>query len=489
MLDVSRSVNTRTRIRVVQLPKTVNMDKSTMNNPLPLVERIAADIKRQITTGQLTPGSGLPSLREQAEACGAAKNTVVKAYELLVAEGFIEPRRGAGFYVAGLAPHLRATDSWAPALNLALSSVGMDRNKTLAAQGVPSLGEGLPPSSWLEDCRLDRYMQKIGRSGLGTVFRYGDSAGYLPLRKNIAARLQGFGMGVDPDQIVLTQGAYQAVDLVIRHLVCPGDTVLVDDPGFYPTFNKLKLQGAQIHGVPRTPLGPDLQALKSLLQRHQPRLFFTQSCGHNPTGSDMSASVAQELSHLAAQHGLVIVDDDALADFVPLRTPRIGEQDQLTQSIYVGSFSKSLSSVVRVGFIACRADLARELTHVKTMVSLNSSQYAERTVDAVITEGRFRKHALSLRTRTRNATRAALTLFDRHGIEVFHRPEQSLYLWARLPGVDDSLAFARQMFVHGIVTAPGAIFSPEPGVSSPWFRFNVGFIGPDSPIFDVLASS
>lgn len=454
---------------------------------LPLAESIAANIKRQIVLGQLPPGSGLASLRDQALACGAAKNTVVKAYELLVAEGFIEPRRGSGFYVTGRDPHLRMADGWAPALDQALSAVGIDRNETGVPQGRFSLGEGLPPSAWLEDCRLDRYMQKIGRSGLGTMFRYGDPAGYLPLRKKIAARLQGFGMTVSPAQIVLTQGAYQAVELVIRHLVRPGDHVLVEDPGFYPTFNKLRLQGAQIHAVPRTPEGPDIGVLSRLLQRYKPRLFFTQSCGHNPTGSDMTDSMVQTLTSLAQQYGLMMVDDDALADFAPLQAPRIGEGDQLSQSIYVGSFSKSLSSLVRVGFLACEAHLARELTQIKTIVSLNSSQYAERTVDAVITEGRFLKHVVALRAKTRKATRTALSLFDEHGVEVFVRPEQSLYLWARLPGVEDSLAFTREMFARGIAMAPGAIFRPNAALRSPWFRFNVGFLGPDSAIDEVVA--
>ncbi|ACY32666.1 putative transcriptional regulator, GntR family [Comamonas thiooxydans] len=131
--------------------------------------------------------------------------------------------------------------------------------------------------------------------------------------------------------------------------------------------------------------------------------------------------------------------------------------------------------------------MARELTRVKTVVSLNSSLYAERTVDAVITEGRFRKHAIALRAKTRNATRAALTLFDEHGVEVFARPEQSLYLWARLPDVDDSLSFARQMFERGIAMAPGVIFSPDASSISPWFRFNVGFLGADSAIGEVLS--
>lgn len=459
------------------------------NHDLSLAESIVADITRQIILGQLPPGSSLASLRDQALTRGVAKNTVVKAYELLVAEGFIEPRRGSGFYVTGRDPRRGMMDGWAPALDLALHSVGIDRHEADVSQGRLSLGEGLPPSAWLEGCRLDRYMHKIGRSGLGTMFRYGHPAGYLPLRKKVASRLQGFGITVSPEQIVLTQGAYQAVELIIRHLVRPGDHVLVDDPGFYPTFNKLRLQGAQVHPVPRTPHGPDIGVLSRLVKQHKPRLFFTQSCGHNPTGSDITDTLVQELTELARRHGLVIVDDDALADFAPLRAPRIAGGDQLEQSIYVGSFSKSLSSLVRVGFLACRADLAHELTQVKTIISLNSSQYAERTVDAVISEGRFLKHVLALHAKTRNATLAALSLFDAHGVEVFTRPTQSLYLWARLPGVEDSVSFARQMFSRGVAMAPGAIFRPDVTERTPWFRFNVGFLGPESAISEVLAST
>ena len=459
-----------------------------MKRPLFMAERIAADLQRQILQGQLAPGSPLPSLRDHAQTCGAAKNTVVKAYELLVADGFIEPRRGAGFFVTGHGSFQRSPDGWAPALDLALDAVGIQRYEPGSAVGELSLGEGLPPSSWLEDCRLDRYMQKIGRSGLGTVFRYGDPAGYLPLRKNIAIRLQGFGITASTDQIVLTQGAYQAVDLVIRHFVKPGDHVLVDDPGFYPTFNKLRLQGAQVHGVPRMEHGPDLPTLENLLRRLRPRLYFTQSCAHNPTGSCMDAATVQVLTALAQRHGLILVDDDALADFAPARAPRVGAGDQLAQSIYVGSFSKSLSSVVRVGFLACAPELAHKLTQVKTITSLNSSLYAERTVDAVITEGRFRKHVIALQSRTRAALRAALARFDAEGVEVFTRPEQSLYIWARLTGVDDSLAFTRAMLAQGIILAPGAIFSPSTQ-PSPWFRFNVGFVGTQSRMGEVLETA
>lgn len=443
----------------------------------PLTRRIADLIRLQIADGQLAPGTKLPSLRTYADMEGVAKNTVVHAYELLVAEGVIEPRRGSGYYVSGVREAALSADSWAPALDQALAAIGIDRSHFHAMGGPPSLGDGLPPSEWLSNCRLDRYMQKIGRGGLGTVFRYGDPYGYLPLRQNITRKLDAYGIHARTDQVVLTQGSYQAVDILIRYFVRPGDTVLVDAPGFYPTYEKLRLQGANIVGVPRTPFGPDLGALRRSIKAFKPKLFFTQSTGHNPTGSDTSLEIAQDIIRMAAVSGMLVVDDDALADFKPSRCLRLSSLDpDFDHSVYVGSFSKSLSSVVRVGFLACAPALARKLVQVKTTLSLNSSPYAERTVDAVITEGRFERHVVDLQNRAKRATQKALATFERHGATVFCAPQHTLFLWARLPGVADAAAFAKSMLESGITLAPGSIFLPDSSKRSPWFRFNVGFM-------------
>ncbi|MCD0502012.1 PLP-dependent aminotransferase family protein [Bordetella petrii] len=443
----------------------------------PLTRQIADQIRLQIARGHFMPESKLPSLRTYAQLQGVAKNTVVQAFELLVEEGVLEPRRGSGYYVTGARGAPLSADSWAPALDQALAAVGIDRSQFHALGGSPSMGDGLPPSEWLSTCRLDRYMQKIGRSGLGTIFRYGDPFGYLPLRQSIARKLDAYGIRAQTDQIILTQGSYQAVDIVIRRFVRSGDAVLIDVPGFYPTYNKLRLQGANIVGIPRNPDGPDLAALSRAIKKFRPRLFLTQSTGHNPTGSDITKEAATEVMSLASQAGMLVLDDDALADFKPPRCLRLARLDrEFDHSIYVGSFSKSLSSVVRVGFLVCAPALARELVEVKTTLSLNSSPYAERTVEAVITEGRFERHVVDLQNRARRATQYALAMFEQHGATVFCSPQSTLFLWARLPGINDATAFAKRLLERGITLAPGAIFQPDSSQRSPWFRFNVGFM-------------
>ena len=296
------------------------------------------------------------------------------------------------------------------------------------------------------------------------------------MREHLVRKLADFGIGATPRQIVLTHGANEAMDIVIRYFVPPGGTVLVDDPGYYPLFGKLKLAGAQMLGVPRLHDGPDLDVLEQLLIAHRPRLFFTQSVAHNPTGSDLSAAKAFRVLQLAQKYNLLIVENDPLADFKPVSSPRLSSLDQLERTIYIGSFSKSFSAALRVGFIACGADLASDLADLKALIHVSSSEYCKRTVDVMLSEGHYQRHLNRLRSRMAQATTRAQALFESFGAELFVSNAQSLYLWASLPGVSDSLVLAQTLIPQKVVLAPGRIFSVDSGVVSPWSRFNVGTV-------------
>jgi DNA-binding transcriptional MocR family regulator len=228
--------------------------------------------------------------------------------------------------------------------------------------------------------------------------------------------------------------------------------------------------------VPRQADGPDLQVLERLLVEHRPRLFFTQSVAHNPTGSDLSAAKAAAVLRLAQAHNLTLVEDDALADFKPTSAPRLSALDQLERTIYLGSFSKSFSAALRVGFIACGADLASDLADLKALIHVSSSEYCERTIAVVLSEGQYQRHVKRLRDQLAQATQEAITLFDAEGAELFARPEQSLYLWAALPGVDDSLLLAEQMQAQRVMLAPGRLFCVESSRPSKWSRFNAAAV-------------
>lgn len=439
----------------------------------PIAERLADLIGQQITDGVYRAGDKLPSLRELAHLHSYAKNTVVAAFDLLVSRGLVESRRGSGFYVQAQARHA-PQDEDAGQLNRAMDVVWLMREQLKTQPDAVALGDGFPPIEWLADMRMDRYHQKVVRTGLGSLFRYGSRFGYAPLRDSLVRKLGVFGLGVTPQQLVLTQGANEAMDLVIRYFVPPGATVLVDDPGYYLLFGKLKLAGARVLGVPRQADGPDVQALEQLLLTERPRLFFTQSLAHNPTGSDISAAKAYRVLQLAERHNLLLVENDPLADFKPTSSVRLSTLDQLERTIYIGSFSKSFSAALRVGFIACSDALASDLADLRSLIHVSGSEYCERMVDVMLREGHYERHLVRLRQRLGKATQQALDWLEMHECEVFVRNPQSLYLWATFPGNPDAVRLAERLVAHKVTMAPGHVFNLDPSQTSPWSRCNVG---------------
>ncbi|VVD60052.1 GntR family regulatory protein [Pandoraea communis] len=440
-----------------------------------LSSSMADNLARQIEDGLLPAGAKLPSIREYAEAAGCSKNTVISAFDNLTAKGLIEPRRGSGFFVAR---RVKATDEIdePSTLDRAMDIVWLMREQLQVKPDVLNLGEGFPPVEWLEETRLDQYHQRVVRTGVASLFRYGSRYGYLPLRQSLQQKLAGYEIDASPSQIVLAHGANQAMDLVLRYFVRPGDTVLVDDPGYYPLFGKLRLSGANIVGVPRAVDGPDIGKLEAHLVAYRPKLFFTQSVGHNPTATDTSAAKAHRILQLAERHDLTIVEDDALADLRPRSLTRIATLDQLRRTIYIGSFAKSVSAALRVGFLACNPALASDLADVKMLTHVSSSEYCERTLDAIISDGHFLRHTNRLQEKLRRATGTAITALTRLNAEIYRPCDQSLYLWASLPGWSDSMKLAAALIEHGVILAPGAVFSPTGEQVSAYCRFNVAYL-------------
>lgn len=446
-----------------------------MTRSAPIASALADSIARQIEEGAYKAGDKLPSLRTLAQLHGYAKNTVVAGFELLVARELVEPRRGAGYFVrtdlkTGTPEEM--TGSFGRAMDI----VWMMREQFKTVPDALPVGDGFPPVEWLSDVRLDKYHHKVVRTGLGALFRYGTRFGYTPLRSHLVRKLADFGIDAEPRQIVLTQGANTALDLVIRYFVPPGGTVLVDDPGYYLLFGKLKVAGANMVGVPRLADGPDLAALEHLMVTLKPQLFFTQSVAHNPTGSDTSPAKAYRILQLAQQHNLMIVENDPLADFKPVASTRLSSLDHLERTIYIGSFSKSFSAALRVGFIACSVDLASDLADLKALIHANSSEYCERMLDVILSEGHYHKHLARLRDKLGLATQRAHGVLDGLGANIFARTPHSLYLWASLPGVSDSLKLAREMLSHQVLMAPGRLFCVDSANVCAWSRFNVSAV-------------
>jgi DNA-binding transcriptional MocR family regulator len=237
-------------------------------------------------------------------------------------------------------------------------------------------------------------------------------------------------------------------------------------------FGNLRLHGVEMLAVPRNPDGPDIAILDKLAAAHRPKVYFTQSVMQNPTGTDMSPHVTFKVLQAAERHNFTVVEDDIFCDLQVKPTPRLATLDQLNRVIYARSFSKTLSGSLRVGFVACRAAIANELADIKMLTSITTSQFTERLIYMMLVDGHYRKHLSRLQERLGESRVNVVRAFEHIGLEIFAEPADGMFVWARLPHVEDSLALAEASQRDGIMLAPGAIFRPHLE-RSPWMRFNV----------------
>lgn len=456
-------------------------------NPLdsvPLVEQIVVGIGQLVDKRVLRTGARLPSIRDFATQHGVSRFTVVNAYDRLVAQGYVSSRRGSGFYIAAR-KQSEVTISSSCRLDQADDVLWLIRNNFRDVSGVARPGSGWLPKEWLDASAIQKAMNELSRKSGEFLTGYGDVSGHLPLRQYLQQKhLADIGVSADINQIIVTNGATHGLDLAARLMIRPGDAVLVDDPGYYALFGHLKTLGAKLLGVPRNPDGPDIERLEQLIQEYSPKVFFTNTVLHNPTGTSTSLAVAHQLLQLAEKHDLYIVEDDVYGDFHPANAPRLATLDQLKRVIYVSSFSKTISASLRVGFLACSAELAMRLLDLKLLSGLTSSEITQRIMYQILMEGRYRKHIERVRTRLQESRGLIMQKLEQCGLELYAEPAGGMFAWARLPDGLNASEIATLAARENIMLAPGNLFRPYQEPSS-WLRFNIAQCD-DEIIFDFI---
>lgn len=453
------------------------------DSPTPLVTQIVDGLRRLIGDQTLKPGAKLPSIRGFAAAHGVSVFTVIEAYDRLVAQGWLVSRANAGFFVkrrsgdgpAGAEatePDVRFDASWYMRQIFETSRLPL------------KAGCGWLPHDWLFEEGVRKALRQLGSEG-AELGGYGSPAGHGALRALIAETLGEQQVVASPEQVLLVQGSSQALDLAARRLVAPGDTVLVDDPGYPNMLYMLRFRGARLVGVPRTPQGYDLAALEAAIAEHRPTAFFTQPRLQSPTGSSAPIAQLYRVLQLAEQHGITLVENDLYVDLDPEQRPSLASLDQLKRVVYVGSYSKTISPNIRVGFLVARGDLVTELTQLKMVSGLTSSDITERIAFGALTEGRWRKHLRHLRERLAESHGQVGTRLVQLGFELFTEPKAGMYLWARHPDLTDSADLSRTMAAEGVMLGPGELFRVQPRPTG-WLRFNVAFSN-DARLFELLA--
>lgn len=454
---------------------------------LTLVDQLVQWARRRIDERVFRPGMRMPSIRKLALDKSVSRFTVVEAYERLVAQGYLDSRRGSGFYVRERAPGQQPVGASGGAraqpVHNTIDVVWLLRNMLHTVSPEKGPGLGYLPSRWLDGELITSALRALGRQSGAQMLGFGSAQGFLPLRQQLQTRLAEFEIGATPDQLVLVSGITQAIDLIARHCVRPGDAVIVGDPAWFQMFGRFASQGAQLVGMPYTPDGPDLDALENLVQMWRPKMLVINSVLHNPTGTSLSAAQAFRILKLAEAYDFLVVEDDVYGDLCPPSYPatRLASLDQLRRVIFLGSFSKTLAANLRVGYIACAPELAKALTDQKMLVGMTTPELNERVLYKVLTEGHYRRHVERLRARLDGVRDKTARMLERTGMRLFTMPVAGMFLWADT-GVDSD-ALAAAAHEEGFLLTPGSLFSPQQSPST-WTRFNVANCGdPALPAF------
>lgn len=440
-----------------------------------LVEQIANGISEAAKSGDLPPGAKLPSVRNLAKALGVSAFTVASAYDLLAARYVVSARRGSGYFIG------QRNNTHPPALvrkeattvsDFWLSSDVFTQNRLLASPGC-----GWLPSAWYaQRTVIGDAVRRIARAKPEHLVNYGHPAGYVRLRQHIARDLSERAITISPDQIVLTHGVTHALDLVVRALLQPGDSVLVEDPGYSNLNSLLRRHGCNLLPVARTQDGLDLDTAAKLARTHRPKAMFVATVLHNPLGTTLRATDAHRLLSLAEQHDFFIVEDDIARRFGTDYDPWLAAMDGLSRVVSINGYSKTIAPSLRSGYIACNAELVPTILRTKMVTGLTTSEIGERIVLEVLSDPNHRRSVERIGSRMTQAREASRLVLEGAGLTLLANPDGGMFLSAGWPVSPTKTCNARQIaedaLKDGLVLAPGDFFCVAPPASI-WFRFNV----------------
>ena len=439
--------------------------------PQTLVEQIVEAVNTAIERRTLRVGDALPSVRALAAAHALSAFTVAEAYQRLVAAGRLSARRGSAYRVADLRA---ASPSVSPVWSAPSLSAAWLLSDVFADHSVPTkAGCGWIPGEWINESGLQHALRALSRVPGPRLGGYGHPFGMASLREQIATALRRFAVPAEVSNILLTQGATQALDLVVRTLLRPGDTVVVEDPCYCNLLQILQLAGLKVIGVSRTVDGLDFEQLDRVLKESRPKAIFINTVLQNPSGSSFSLASARQLLEKAAREGLWIIEDDIYRELAPSEAPCLAAMEGLSRVIYISGFSKTITPTLRVGYVAAHAEVLADLARTKMAVGLTSSQVTERIVSNVLSEGHYARHIDFLKEKLGAAHKHVIEKMQSLDMDIFEQPGAGLFLWARLPiAAEQSAQVATRALERGIWLAPGSYFHPGDRRSN-WFRFNV----------------
>jgi 2-aminoadipate transaminase len=447
----------------------------------PLYRQLHAGIASMIRSGRIVHGERLPSVRELARALDVSLITVVQAYQVLAADGLVQATVGRGTFAGGpqLSPPGPAVSretiaasegtEWQSSVPVHLRAPRAAAMETLlrpaVRSAVISMAGGIPDPTLFPVRALGRLWHRALAIEDPRFLQYGSPQGDPNLRAWIAGVCGSTGITAKPDDVVITSGSQQAIDLIARTLAAPGDHVLVESPTFLTALDIFEGRGVKLIGVPVDTDGMRVDAAAALVERYRPRLIYTIPTAQNPTGAAMSDDRRRRLAALARQHNLVILEDDICSEFsYDTDAPAaVKAYDSGGHVLFVRSFSKTVIPGLRVGCIVAQGPLVARLIEAKLVMDRFTSPLIQRTLWRYLSSKQYARDlrfAKDTYRRRRDTVLRVLEASMPPGV-TWTRPTAGFNLWLTLPPEIPTRDAFTEALKEGVACGFGDLFLPH----------------------------
>ena len=445
------------------------IDNYKLNPKLTKTVAVAEWLQQRIDWQIYQPNQRVPSIRKLATLLSVSSFTVAQAYEQLVVTNMLVAKLGSGYYVRPQTQIKGAVK--------AVAKISVIDTRWLANQMFSEIlrhrapGAGVLPTDWIRNDKMEWAIRQVTGQADSFIYDYGDIQGYLPLREQLAQYLDTLGIQAHSTNIMTTAGVSQAVLLVAQLLLQPGDTVLVDNPGWFWLSSCLQQLGFKVVAVTRDHLGPDIEQMQQLFEAYRPKLYLTNSVLHNPTSYNLHPARAHQVLKLIHEYDAYIFEDDLYAALVPDgQALRYASLDQFERVFYATGFSKSMSSGWRVGLLVCPDKFIEDMLRVKTLNNMTTPEFGERVVHRLWTQGEYRRQLKKVQQNLYEAHQSLRQSLPSIGIGYPKYAQAGMFVWVDTG--KDTARLALDAYKDKWLVAPGQLFNPDMQDST-YLRLNV----------------
>lgn len=434
-------------------------------------EKVMTQIIHLIETGSLKPGDKIPSIRAMTRQLHVGHTTAVRAYEILEAQGWIDSRPKSGFYVA-YRPDNRIVEpeTYQPETEPTKVSIRQLMSDIAQTSGDPvylDFGLAAPVAETLPLEILKRTAGRVLRHTVPEVFLYDMPPGLLPLRQEIAKYAVHWEGRIAPDEILITSGTMEAIDLCLRTIAKPGDTIAIESPTFYSFLQILEALGLFAVEIPTSPkTGLDLDAFEHTLKQQSIQGCLLMPNFNNPTGALMPDEQKQRLAKLLVQYQVPLIENDIYGDlhFGEKRPKPVKAFDEDGLVLLCSSFAKTLCPGFRVGYIINHR-YQTTLQRLKYSLSVSAPPLWEHVITDLFKSGQYYRIVKQQRQRFQQLMTHYVQTIHRYFPEntKISRPQGGFLLWVEMPDPINALELFTQAFRQKIIIAPGPMFSVKEG--------------------------